>query len=104
MAKVKRIGVVSFAKLQTVILAIVGLVAGILYSFGGAIIDVLVSANVINSTETPGLSYGTALAFLALIGMPLIFASCGFVVGLIEAVLYNLFARWFGGIEIDFEQ
>jgi hypothetical protein len=44
------------------------------------------------------------LAFGALIGMPIIFATFGFIVGLIEAFLYNLFARWFGGIEIDFEQ
>ncbi len=47
---------------------------------------------------------GTALAFLALIGMPITFAAFGFVVGLIEAFLYSLFAKWYGGIEIDFGQ
>lgn len=36
--------------------------------------------------------------------MPIIFATFGFMVGLIEAFLYNVFARWFGGIEIDVEQ
>ncbi len=25
----------------------------------------------------------------------------GFISGFIEALLYNLFAKWFGGIEID---
>lgn len=74
-------------------MAHVGLVAGILYSFGGAIYDVLTTGSV---------NLGTALAFLALIGMPIIFAAFGFIVGLIEAVLYNLFAGWFGGVEIDF--
>ncbi len=49
------------------------------------------------------LNWGTALAFLALIGMPLIFAVFGFITGLIEAFLYNLFASWFGKIELDFE-
>jgi hypothetical protein len=44
------------------------------------------------------------LAFGALIGMPIIFATFGFIVGLIEAFLYNLFARWFGGIVLDIEQ
>lgn len=100
----KKMRVLSFAKFQGIIGALVGLIAGILYSFGGAIIDVLVSTKVISSNQTPGLSYGTALAFLALIGMPIIFATFGFVLGLVEAILYNLLSRWFGGIEIDFEQ
>jgi hypothetical protein len=106
MAKVKKIGVLSFAKLHAVIMAIVGLIAGILYSFGGLIIDMLVSIGWVSSAFalTPGLSLGTVLAFGALIGMPIIFATFGFIVGLIGAFLYNLFARWFGGIEIDFEQ
>lgn len=106
MAKVKKMGVFSFAKLQAVILAIVGLIAGILYSFGGLIIDVLVSIGWVSSASasTPGLGFGTVLAFGALIGMPIIFATFGFIVGLIEAFLYNLFARWFGGMVLDIEQ
>lgn len=106
MAKIRKIGVLSFAKLQAVIMAIVGLIAGILYSFGGLIIDMFVSIGWVSSAsaETPGLSFGTVLAFGALIGMPIIFATFGFIVGIIEAFLYNLYARWFGGIEIDFEQ
>ncbi|MFQ5677381.1 MAG: hypothetical protein ACE5G1_15945, partial [bacterium] len=79
--------------------ALIGLILGILYSFGGLIIDALVSMGWITSAETPGLSFGTVLAFGALIGMPIIFATFGFIVGLIEAFLYNLFARWFGGIK-----
>ena len=72
--KIKKIKVVSFAKFQAVLTTFVGLIAGILYSFGG------------------------------LIGMPIVFAAFGFVVGLVQAFLYNLYASWFGGIEIDFEQ
>ncbi len=39
MAKLKTLKLLAFAKLQAVIMAIVGLIAGILYSFGGLIID-----------------------------------------------------------------
>ena len=92
------------AKLQAVFLALAGLIAGIVYSFGGALYDVLVSIGWITSGSTPGVGYGTALEFFALLGMPIIFAAIGFLTGLIEAILYNLFARWPGGIEIDFEQ
>ncbi|MDH3323685.1 MAG: DUF3566 domain-containing protein [Flavobacteriaceae bacterium] len=83
-------------------MALVGLLAGIIYAFGGLIIDFMVSLRWISTMETPGLSYGTLLAFGALIGMPAIFAITGFLVGIVEAMLYNLFARWFGGLKIDF--
>jgi hypothetical protein len=91
MATLTHIGVLFSAKLQAILMAFVGLVAGILYSFGGAIYDVLTTRSV---------NLGTALAFLALIGMPIIFATFGFIAG---AIGYNVFARWFGGIAIDMD-
>lgn len=105
MKKLKKIKVLSFVKFQTVIGAFIGLGAGIVYSFGGLVTDSLVSVGWITVPSTPALSFGTVLAFGALIGMPIIFATFGLAVGLIEALLFNLFiTRWFGGIEIDFEQ
>jgi ABC-type multidrug transport system permease subunit len=104
MAKVKKINVLSLVRFQAIMGAIIGLILGIAYSFGGLIIDALVSAGLITSSETPGLSYGTVLAFGALIGMPIIFSIFGFIVGLLEAFLFNLFARWMEGIELDFEK
>ena len=53
--------------------------------------------------ETPGLSWGTVLAFGSLVGMPVIGALIGFVFGLVEALLYNLIAPRFGGFKIDME-
>lgn len=92
------------AKFQCVIFGIVGLFCGIVYSCGGLLIDILVSLNWLSSEvmETPGLSYGTALAFGALIGMPIIFALAGFVLGIIEGIVYNLFSKWLFGIKIEF--
>jgi len=49
------------------------------------------------------LNTGTVLAFGALIGMPIAFATFGFVSGAIGASFYNLVAKRFGGIEMDFE-
>ena len=92
MAKLKKIRIFSLAKLQSILFSYVGLLCGILYSFGGFIYDL---------ATTGSLNLGTALAFFALIGMPLIFASFGFIVGIILAVLYNLFSRLFGGADID---
>jgi len=102
MVNVKKIGVFTFAKFQSVLFALLGLIAGTVYSFGGLIIDVLVSLGWIASSETPGLSFGTVLAFGALIGMPIIFAILGFLLGIVEAIIFNQVAKLFGGINVDF--
>lgn len=103
MENIKRIGVFSFAKFQAFLGAIIGLICGILYSFGGLIIDVLVTMGWMTSSETPGLSNGTILAFGALIGMPIIFSIAGFLLGVTEAILYNFSTKWFNGLKLDFE-
>ena len=92
MARLKKVRLLSLAKLQGILFAYVGLLCGILYSFGGFIYDLV---------TTGSLNLGTALAFFAIIGMPLSFAFFGFIAGVILAVLYNLFSRVFGGADID---
>lgn len=93
----------SFAKFQAFLGALIGLICGILYSFGGLIIDALVTMGWMTSTETPGLSYGSVLAFGALIGMPIIFSIAGYLLGIAEAILYNFSTKWFNGLKLDFE-
>lgn len=92
MAITKKLSVITVAKFQAVLAAYLGLFAGIIYSFGGLIYDLF----------TTGLNWGTLMAFGALIGMPLVFGALGAVLGVVEAILFNIFARWFGGIDIDF--
>lgn len=103
MDKIKRIGIISLAKFQAILGTFIGLACGILYSVGGLIIDLAVTMGWISSTETPGLSLGTLLAFGALIGMPMILMLAGFLLGLVEAVLYNFYAKWFGGLRLTIE-
>ncbi len=57
--------------------AYLGLVCGVVYSVGGLIVDLL----------TIGLNWGTAMAFMALVGMPAIFATFGFICGALVAVV-----------------
>jgi hypothetical protein len=104
MPKSKKIDLFSFTKLHTLIGALAGLILGIIYSFGGLIIDTLVTLGWITSQETPGLSQGTLLAFGALIGMPAIFAIFGFIVGIIGAILYNLFSKFLPEIDLDIKK
>ena len=57
--------------------AYLGLVCGVLYSFGGVVVDLL----------TIGLNWGTVLAFGALVGMPVIFGTFGFFFGALIALI-----------------
>jgi hypothetical protein len=93
MLSVKRVGILSFAKFQAVLFSLLGLVAGIIYAFGGLIFDLF----------TRGINVGSGLAMLAVLGMPLLFAAIGFFVGIVEAYLFNLLAGKFGGLELDIE-
>lgn len=94
MARLTRIGIVFAAKLVAILMGMIGLLAGISYSFGGFFMEL--SADNLNA--------GTALAFLALLGMPLLFAAAGLVVGAVGAMLYNLLLRRVPGIEVDLQQ
>ena len=100
----RHVKVFRYAVVQTVMMAYAGLVAGIIYSFGGLVIDSLVSLGWIATNETPGLSHGTILAFGALVGMPAYFAAFGFVTGIIGATVYNFVSQWFGRVTIDVEK
>ena len=99
MIKIRKIGIFFSAKLLAIYGAGIGLILGIIYSFGGAVIDILVSFDWITSSETTGVSSGTALAFFALLGMPIIFAVLGFLLGIIGALFYNSTSKWFGGLD-----
>jgi hypothetical protein len=103
MGKIKKIGILFSGRLLAIYGGGLGLVFGVIYSFGGAILDIIVSLGWITSTETPGLSYGTLLAFLALVGMPLIFAFFGFLMGLFGALIFNYTAKITGGLDLDIE-
>lgn len=100
MTNIKKISVLSLAKLHAMAIGFLGVIMGVLYAFGGLLIDTLVTLDVITSSETPGLSYGTLLAFGALVMMPIIFAICGFFMGAVVAVLFNTVTRWTNGIHL----
>jgi hypothetical protein len=57
-------------------MACIGLVCGVLYSVGGLFYDL----------HTVGLNWGTAMAFMALVGMPVILGTFGFICGALIVV------------------
>ena len=88
MQKVKKIGVLSLAKLLGLLYAIFGLIIGALFAvlplFG------------LNVDET-GLFFGAR----SIIIFPILYSVMGLVGGLITAFFYNLVAKWIGGLEVE---
>lgn len=106
MGRIRKLNVLQFALFQGLLTLLIGLGCGILYSFGGLLIDILVSLGWLSaeSMGTPGLSRGTLLAFGALIGMPAIFGAIGLAAGIVEAILFNLISNWIGGFKWNISQ
>ena len=92
MKELRHIGIVSSAKVLTILMGVVGLILGLAYSIGGAIFDVIVGQ----------VSWGgTGLAFAAIPGMTAIFAGAGLVAGISAPLIYNLLVRRTGGIKVS---
>lgn len=91
MKVIKKLGVLSVAKIQGIIMAFVGLLYGISYTIFGNLSDALTEAGMV----------GTGLGFVGIIILPVFYGVFGFIGGAIMAFLYNIAAEKIGGIEIE---
>lgn len=88
MQKVKKIGVLSLAKILGFLYAIIGLILGVLFA--------VLSLFGFNADET-GLFFGAA----SIIIFPILYGIMGFIGGLITGFFYNLVASKIGGLEVE---
>jgi Transmembrane domain of unknown function (DUF3566) len=95
MKKIKRVGVLSIAKFQAVMMATVGLAIGLMVYWVQALLLHTTTA------EAPMAKLASAFGPLVIILFPVTYGILGFVMGTVGAALYNLIARWIGGIEIE---
>ncbi|MBN2142421.1 hypothetical protein JW711_03755 [Candidatus Woesearchaeota archaeon] len=96
MVVIKRIGVMSFAKIEALLMAVMGLILGIIV----AVMQVVDPSIAVASGPDPLLSMGFWIVLL----LPVQYAVMGFIAGLLGSVFYNLFSGWIGGIEIELEE
>jgi hypothetical protein len=103
MIRIKRIGVLSFAKIVGLLYAVLGLIFGMLFTLF-SLIGALTSAF---ATRSGGVSfvgmYETLFGIGSIILFPIMYGVMGFITGLIMAAMYNFIARWIGGIEVETE-
>ena len=102
---VRRVGVWSVARLYGAMMAVAGLIGGVLFALIGMAGGL---AGALGSSDTrAGLAAGGLSAIFgvgAIILFPICYGLMGLVVGSIGAGLYNVFAGFFGGIEVDIQQ
>lgn len=100
--RIRKLGILSVAKMYAAIFLVISLLISIPY---GLIIMVF-GAAMMGTGQRAGLAAGggSIIAGLAvMIILPIVYSAMGFVGGAIGALLYNLFAGFVGGIEIEVE-
>ena len=90
---IKSIEVFSLAKIMGLVYACLGLLFAPLFLLMG-----LMGSAMGQHSPLAGV-VGVVFAIF----MPVLYGIIGFISGLIGALLYNLFARWVGGIELELE-
>ena len=82
---------------------IVGLIIGVIYGL------IVIAYSLLGASMLKGDSAlavgggGVVVGIIVMIGVPLVYGLIGFVGGAIGALLYNLFAKMVGGLEIEVE-
>lgn len=98
MMKIKKVGLLSFAKIQTILMGIFGLFMGLV----DATLSIFYGLSLFPSIQD--ISMTGMMGLWSLILMPLFYAFFGFVFGFFGALFYNLISKWVGGIEIELEE
>ena len=100
--RLRHITVVQFALVVAVLYALLGVLLGLAWWL---ILSPIMMAGMKGSgVSAPGVAAMTGIGFLAILIFPIMYGIIGFIAGLIYAALYNLAARWTGGIEFKLEQ
>jgi hypothetical protein len=92
--KIKRIAPVQLGKMLALLYGIMGLI----------FVPIILIMSAVSSqmpAEQRGGMMGVGVGFA--LAAPFMYAAMGFVVGALGALVYNLVAKWIGGIEVEVE-
>ncbi|MFC1648565.1 hypothetical protein ACFL1B_03820 [Nanoarchaeota archaeon] len=92
--ELKKIGVWSLAKIQCIIMAVFGLIMGIIQFMA------LITSNTATGVSEDLYVY----PWLPIVVMPIFYAILGFLIGALGAWLYNILAKKIGGIQLELKK
>ena len=101
---IRRFSVFSVAKMQALLMFVMGLIIGVIYGvffmlFGAAIAAMAPSGE---GQAMGGIS-SVVVGLLIIIGFPIMYGTIGFIAGAIGALIYNIAAGIVGGIKFELE-
>jgi Transmembrane domain of unknown function (DUF3566) len=101
---IKRFGVFSVAKMQSLVMFVIGLVIGVIYGLAFMIFGAAISAMAPSGEGQAVTGVSTIIIGLVfMIAFPIIYAIIGFIIGCIWALVYNMAAGIVGGIKFELE-
>lgn len=98
---IKRIGVVKAGVIQACVMALFGLIAGLCMLLFGSLAGSMMGA--VGGDAATGMGLGMLGGIGAVIFLPIMYGVFGFIAGVIGAAIYNLVARYVGGLELEVE-
>ena len=101
--RIRKLGILSVAKIYAAIMFVISLLISIPY---GLFIIIFALSGAGSVGGQGGLALGgggIVLGLVIMIGLPIMYGAMGFVGGALGALLYNLFAGFVGGVEIEVE-
>jgi len=101
----RRIGALSFGKVLGALYAPLGFIIGGIYALVALLFAVIGVSTALESGDAlAGGTFGVLYGVGSVILFPILYGVLGFVGGLISALLYNLIARFLGGIDLELGQ
>ncbi|MEO6971323.1 MAG: DUF3566 domain-containing protein [Chthoniobacterales bacterium] len=98
--RIKRIAPLQAGKMLAVVYGCMGLIFLPFFALAGVLGAFAQHAH--SSQAAPAALVGGLMIGMGVF-MPIIYGVMGFIFGVIGAALYNLVARWIGGIEVEVE-
>ena len=101
---VRRVGVLSLAKMQGLLMFVMGLIIGVIYGlifmlFGAAMSSLAPRGE----GQAMGGVSSIVIGLILMIAIPVFYGIIGFIAGAIGGFIYNIAAGIVGGIELDLE-
>ena len=101
---VRRVGVLSLAKIQGLIMFVIGLIIGVIYGLIIILLGATMSSLAPRSeSQAMGGISSVVVGLLIMIGAPIFYGILGFIGGAIASFVYNIAAGIVGGIKLDLE-
>jgi len=101
---VRRVGVLSIAKIEGFLMFIVGLIVGVLYGLAFMLFG-MTAASFAARSDSQALNGVSAvvIGLLIMIGVPIFYGVMGFIGGAIGGLIYNVASGIVGGIKLELE-